>query len=950
MSINLGRNGAFLNTGIPGTGLYSRNKLTSTENISKEKNGSTTAMVGCGTISLFVIVGAIFTIRESDDNMVWWILGACICIFLFSALIYSEVSERRAIRRKRKDEVFIWDKEIEQTEHALSSLENTNGIPSDILNSYLNCLQIGKQLEQEEKILNGLKSKNKEKYKSIIQEKENEIKALQERLESLRYDADKGVENDTRNAYEAMCDAFNKMLGASSVLYNPGPYNSKAELSHGVFDYIKCTHDVPAIKLTETSEQIFLYPLFSIVANSNSDFNVFPIDQQSIFFSEYSMGWMSSNEIPADCTSVNKKFMYQKKDGTKDLRYTNNPIMSCPYFGSIKPSFLKGRILVSNDKTSRDFTKCYSQYIKSFRIPLEQDNQGLHQRQSEIQNPDEIIMAKQILSDYPKTDELLLEAAYLVVSSQFASTSLLQRKLALGYNRAGRIMEQLEQVGIVGPSNGNAPREVLVKNENEIISVLKANLPSKKSNTPDIDSGEILSVADEIFSLCQKLDADTGFKEEVNKHNIAVRGCDGKPMFGENGETRALFFLDIAHCYAEMADVIDLKKDDGIGILYLIFRLMEPSTPFPHDKQHIDVIKNTLPSSAKSLIEQINGKPFFSDGDIDFTVAAILKRYNKDLLNKYLTLLFRFCSLVAKGDGNVTDKKQHFLDYIAKLRTNSMNNHGEVNFQKATERKNGMEELDSLIGLGSVKQEVRTMSNFIKIQLSRQRQGLKSTQVSYHCVFTGNPGTGKTTVARILASIYKDLGVLKKGHLVETDRSGFVAEYVGQTAVKTNKVIDDALDGVLFIDEAYSLVTGSSNDYGNEAIATLLKRMEDNRDRLIVILAGYGNEMKQFIDSNPGLQSRFNRYINFPDYNADELLQIFIRYAQKNDYDVTPDAIDRLKILLNDAVKNKDKNFGNGRFVRNMFEKTLERQANRLSTIEHPTLNQLKKILPTDIE
>ncbi len=463
---------------------------------------------------------------------------------------------------------------------------------------------------------------------------------------------------------------------------------------------------------------------------------------------------------------------------------------------------------------------------------------------------------------------------------------------------------------------------------------------------------EVFTVADELFSLSQQLENDPGYRDELSKHRIKVTDSNGKPICGNGGEIRSLFFLDITHCYAEMADIIDLKRDDGIGILYLMFRLIEPVTPIPHDKQHIDVIKSTLPSGAESLINQIKDKPFFNDGDIDFTVAAILKRYNKDLLNKYLTLLFRYCSLIAKADGNITDKEQHFLDHIAQLRSNSMNSYEGVTVQKApalSEKYDGIAELDGLIGLDSVKQEVRTMSNFIKVQLTRQQQGLKATQVSYHCVFTGNPGTGKTTVARILAGIYNELGVLKKGHLVETDRSGLVAEYVGQTAVKTNKVIDSALDGVLFIDEAYSLVTGSGNDYGNEAIATLLKRMEDNRDRLIVILAGYGNEMKQFIDSNPGLQSRFNRYIHFPDYNAGELLQIFARYAQKNDYDISAEAQEKLKSLLEDAVNNKDKNFGNGRFVRNLFEKTLERQANRLSGVERPTLSQLKEILPVDI-
>ena len=258
-------------------------------------------------------------------------------------------------------------------------------------------------------------------------------------------------------------------------------------------------------------------------------------------------------------------------------------------------------------------------------------------------------------------------------------------------------------------------------------------------------------------------------------------------------------------------------------------------------------------------------------------------------------------------------------------------------------------DLDNLIGLNSVKEEVKTLRNYILIQQEREKQGLKSTPVSYHCVFTGNPGTGKTTVARIVADVYRSLGVLKKGHLVETDRSGLVADYVGQTATKTNKIIDRALDGVLFIDEAYSLATGGDNDYGKEAIATLLKRMEDNRDRLVVILAGYSDEMKQFIDSNPGLQSRFNRYIHFPDYNADELFQIFEVNCQKHDYVMNDEAKAALKSLLEKAVSQKDQNFGNARFVRNLFEKTIERQANRLSKQGFYSKDTLTEIREEDL-
>ena len=261
------------------------------------------------------------------------------------------------------------------------------------------------------------------------------------------------------------------------------------------------------------------------------------------------------------------------------------------------------------------------------------------------------------------------------------------------------------------------------------------------------------------------------------------------------------------------------------------------------------------------------------------------------------------------------------------------------------------QELDDLIGLGAVKEEVRSLANFVKLQKQRQDKGLKTPKMSYHLVFTGSPGTGKTTVARIVARIYKDLGILKSGHTVETDRSGLVAEYVGQTAIKTNAIVDSALNGVLFIDEAYALVPEDSrNDYGQEAISTLLKRMEDNRDSLVVIIAGYTNEMQRFIDSNPGLQSRFNRYINFPDYTADELVDIFKMYMKKGQYQLTDDGEEMLGERLHYIVAHKDRNFGNARYVRNVFEKAIQAQANRLAGRRNLTEEQLMQLNASDLE
>lgn len=391
--------------------------------------------------------------------------------------------------------------------------------------------------------------------------------------------------------------------------------------------------------------------------------------------------------------------------------------------------------------------------------------------------------------DENSLDPLFEEAAYFIVNSQQGSTCMIQRRFCIGYNRAGRLMDQLEKEGIVGAAQGIKPREVHVKSIDEL------NLKLAK-----------------------------------------------------------------------------LAK-------------------YPHSTIH-----QTAP-----INELLSAQTRTSENQI----------IEEDLQKK------GFCE---KSQG-----------------------------KEAVEVLNSMDALNSLIGLASVKEELSSMVNFIKLNRKRTEQGLPVTQIAYHCVFTGNPGTGKTTVARLLAGIFKELGVLKKGQLVETDRSGLVAEYIGQTAVKTNKIIDTALDGVLFIDEAYTLAQGGSQDYGHEAIATLLKRMEDNRDRLIVVLAGYGSEMKTFIESNPGLRSRFNRYINFPDYTPKELLEIFQSYLDKQQYVLSESALTQTANFLTKEVGKGKNDFGNARFVRNLFEKAITQQANRLANIESCDKDMLKRIEEEDI-
>ncbi len=261
------------------------------------------------------------------------------------------------------------------------------------------------------------------------------------------------------------------------------------------------------------------------------------------------------------------------------------------------------------------------------------------------------------------------------------------------------------------------------------------------------------------------------------------------------------------------------------------------------------------------------------------------------------------------------------------------------------------QKLDELIGLGTIKESIQTLTNFLKMQQQRQQAGLPNTTPSLHMAFVGNPGTGKTSVARIIAEIYGALGILKKGHLVETDRSGLVAEYAGQTGPKTNAKIDEALDGVLFIDEAYSLIDPSGQDqYGREAVQTLLKRMEDQRERLVVILAGYTDEMEAMIRSNPGLSSRVGTTMHFDDYSPEELCRIFALMASKAQYELPTESRRRLLRGFTLLYATRDRHFGNGRTARNSFERTVKRLANRLSKLTEVSRELLTTLEPEDIE
>ena len=400
--------------------------------------------------------------------------------------------------------------------------------------------------------------------------------------------------------------------------------------------------------------------------------------------------------------------------------------------------------------------------------------------------------------------------------------------------------------------------------------------------------------------------------------------------------------------------------DDEAALLNDVSEFFTPDEPAGYltAKQYGDILRDAMRRNPIIYSNLQLPTPVFYLSQYDNT-------YGTDYAEKARALFFRFANAITKADGRISAQEEAALAEFKSVlfeETSVPTSSSEPDTSRGDEVSARrlmtddskpldllISELNELIGLERVKSDVTQLVNFLKVQQLRQTKGLEIQPVSRHLVFYGNPGTGKTTVARLLAQIYRSLGVLSKGHLIETDRSGLVAGYIGQTALKVKEVAENALGGILFIDEAYSLSVGQGWDFGQEAIDTLIKFMEDNRDDLIVVVAGYTEPMNAFLSSNPGLRSRFNKYLNFEDYSPQQLVQIFNLFCVRAGYVMSPSTRDELMKVFSVLYETRNETFGNGRLARNLFELTISNQANRIVAMTDISVDNLSTITSEDL-
>lgn len=971
-SMTFGKNGTYLNTGIPGTGFYNRQRIggpatpcvcysqPSTPTVhSKGTYTFTGVLCACAAIACLALapIGLIGTV-------------------IFATGTWANFSNRNKYYGNKFNGENDSPSFIAEAKAALASA--TDERQKKILSNFIATVETIDAIEDEEHILESL-NKKPEKNAELIASHSAELATLKNKLEATEYDADKSVSTEVLTSYENMCQSFEQLLTSQKIwiqrskVQNLVAKSSAASIVDlkeitfgvGVFNYIKSKFDVPVIPLG--SQLLYLYPEFAILSTSPSRFEI--INYNDITLNFTTIRFNEPGVFPTDAERIGYTWEYVNKNGGPDRRYTNNRQISIVKYGGIA-LFVKGHGTTTFQISNADLANAYCSNFNRFAG-------GIRTEKPLASEP----------SPTPAIDSISNSSLFDVIQ---AADRLFNCMVDMSKDRqviaALDNQKQLNSARNINLANGLIDSRFAVLAANDFIKCSEslghtADMGTLEGKALGLILSRIVAPDNAVWSdenMMRRSDGQKALESAYNvfKKNVNIQFDPDKllsiEMLRHEGvdEETVNRFAVLLYRY-----VLLVAKIDG----YISDSEQKWLTNILSFTQNNSVSTTKYNNVSKEISLPSNLDPLFGDAaryvvSLSYASTSSIQRkftigYSRS--GKIMDQL-ESCGIVSPANG--AKPRQVIMDSITleDLLRNGKTSIDTIEEVPSTLEEveptpaakpaknaqiknvtNPMKELENLIGLSSVKTEITNIYNLVKIQKVRAAKGLNAPDISYHCVFTGNPGTGKTTVARLVAQIYKKLGILSKGHLVETDRSGLVAEYVGQTAVKTNKIIDSALDGVLFIDEAYSLVqNGGGNDYGLEAIATLLKRMEDNRDRLVVILAGYSEEMKQFIDSNPGLQSRFNRYIHFEDYSDEELTLIYEFNLSKFDYRMTDEAAAAIREVMAEAVANKDKNFGNARFVRNLFEKTLERQAKRLASSSLSSLNEdaLTEITADDIK
>ena len=452
----------------------------------------------------------------------------------------------------------------------------------------------------------------------------------------------------------------------------------------------------------------------------------------------------------------------------------------------------------------------------------------------------------------------------------------------------------------------------------------------------------------------QKLEEDERIrkdKEEEEDH----RRKEQTPGTPENYLLRFRMVLGIQEGDNAFELAVQAKNDDEIK--QYLKHIGQLQKELAHLKKEITATKKHIKSNYDEKKSEVNAETAVYGSS---RAMVSLRTRQKQLLDRQRDLTLQAYDVVTRqidsailslDKGKIEIENQWMglkINSPKEKKKNNKSDDADKNIGEFT-LEDALKEINQLIGLDNVKTEIQQLVDFLKIQQLRKSRSLPTPNLSLHVVFYGNPGTGKTTVARLLSKIFKALGILSKGHLVEVDRSGLVAGYVGQTAIKVNEVAEKAIGGVLFIDEAYSLTDNDEGGFGSEAIDALIKVMEDHRNDLAVVIAGYTGKMDNFLSSNPGLKSRFNRYWEFRDYTPPELFKIFLFLCKSGQFEISNNAIRKLAVLLQRAYDERDNSFGNGRFVRNLYEETISNQASRLVSKTDISTEALRMIESEDI-